>query len=135
MPTPTPTPTATPTPTPTLSPTPTPTSTPSAIPGSTPTPNFTWDSTFLSTTANVPLLVYPEGDSVVSNSAPLFQWRGIERNRGYRIQIATDPDFTNIVIDQEMSSSLARARIGELTLGSATYAGTAIASDHMHCAV
>ena len=57
----------------------------------------------------------------MSSGTPLFQWTGVEGTSEYRIQIATDPDFTNIVIDQELSSSLTR--------GSATHAADAVASD------
>jgi hypothetical protein len=48
--------------------------------------------------SSLPNLIYPIGGINLNNSRPTFQWETVAADN-YHIQIATDPSFTNLVVD------------------------------------
>ena len=48
--------------------------------------------------SSLPNLIYPVGGISLSNPQPTFQWETVSADN-YRLQIATDPDFANLIVD------------------------------------
>ncbi len=103
----------TPVPTLTTSPTtsPNPSPTPTLVLTRTPTPSPTPKSTSLfqtpSPTTNltlapaVPILKSPPNSSLTSSRAPTLEWQSSAVNAFYGLQVATDQDFNNMIIDEK----------------------------------
>jgi hypothetical protein len=57
-----------------------------------------------------PRLQYPANDTTISNSRPAFSWRAVSNARRYRIQVASDASFNNVLVDT-MEASTVKAPI------------------------
>lgn len=47
-----------------------------------------------------PSLIYPKNGLVTDSASLYFSWNAVENASSYHLQIATDADFTNIIVDQ-----------------------------------
>jgi len=94
------TPTATPTATATVSPSPTPTATPTATATATATSTPTATATPTPTSTPAPTPQAPKAQNATQVKATSFtaKWRSVGGATGYRLDVATDPDFGNYVV-------------------------------------
>ena len=66
------------------------------------------------TSSDVPRPLAPLDGAVVDASAVPFSWRGVPGATGYRLQVASSPDFTGDVLDVDAGETTALTLYGAL---------------------
>lgn len=72
-------------------------------------------SRFVAEAVPIPVLIYPENNSTITFLTPVFDWNDIPQIDSYAIQIASDSEFSNIII-QAGSLQSSQFQVGEGTL-------------------
>jgi len=62
-------------------------------------------------------LITPEIGSTISDTTPLFTWSAIASATNYKIQVATSPTFTDLVINEDLGNVQAYEADKELVNG------------------
>lgn len=65
---------------------------------------------------NAPVLLSPDADTPVQNAETVLRWQPVEGAAGYRVQVAADPTFETLVVDQRLGP-LTSLRVRRLAAG------------------
>ncbi|MHC1738934.1 MAG: T9SS type A sorting domain-containing protein [Ignavibacteriaceae bacterium] len=83
--------------------------------------SVTWSFTTIAAVPGVPVLVLPINSAMNVPTAPTFVWRGVPNTLTYRLQVATDAGFSNLVYNDTTITDTAKTLPNSLAYNTLFY--------------